>query len=100
VTHSILNLKSPEKIRGAFLRWGANPYGEPMRRVLPDEVRELLDASGLPWTVVNGSRHFKVIVNGRFVAILPHSKPTSRVKSRAHLNMLAQLRRAIRSARQ
>ncbi len=91
-------VKSPEKIQFAQARGSRNSLGVtmPLRKHVPDDARQLLEASGVEWEVRSGSRHFKVFVGGRFVAILPHAKPASRIKSRAHQNMLAQIKRAIR----
>jgi hypothetical protein len=102
MTVQSLIVKSPEKIQRGFLRSIEKPSGAamPLRKHVPDEARELLDASGLDWTVRSGSRHFKVIIEGRFATIIPHSKPASRVKSRAHMNMLSHIRRTIRSLQQ
>jgi len=66
-----------------------------MRR-LPSEIEDLLRASGQPWRVDTGSKHFKVIVGGRLAAILPKSLTRHRVKDRSHRNAVAQIRRAIR----
>lgn len=39
---------------------------------LDSKVRQLLDESGLPWEIVNGAKHYKLMVQGRMAAILPH----------------------------
>jgi hypothetical protein len=95
-------VKTPEKIQRAKARRSRKPLGEPMplRKHVPDDVRQLLDASGVEWEVRSGSRHFKVVVGGKLVAILPHAKATARIASRAHQNMVAQIRRALRSQQQ
>jgi len=92
-------LKVPEKIHSAGARGASIPLEMtmPLRRHLPDDARQLLEESGLEWDVRSGTRHFKITIEGRFIAIFPHAKPASRVKSRAHQNMLANIRRAIRS---
>src|SRR6186713_615117 len=92
-------VKVPEKIHSAGARGASNPLEMtmPLRKHVPRDARQLLEASGVDWEVRSGSRHFKVFVGGRLVAILPHAKPASRVASRAHQNMLAQIKRAIRS---
>lgn len=66
-----------------------------MRRI-PQEFRELLDGSGLPWRAEVGKRHFKITVNERLATILPLSRPRERLNSRAYKNSMAQLRRIIR----
>jgi hypothetical protein len=92
-------LKVPEKIQFAQAHWSRKSLGVTMtlRKHVPRDARQLLEASGVEWEVRSGSRHFKVFVGGRFVAILPHAKPASKIASRAHQNMLAQIKRAIRS---
>jgi len=65
---------------------------------LSHDVRRLLDGCGAPWSVVEGRRHYKIIVNNRFCAILPKG-PQARVENRpgrAQLNILSQIRRAAR----
>jgi hypothetical protein len=62
-----------------------------------DEVMELLKTSGAPWEIRQGKRHKKIIVNGRLVGILPNAGGShSYGGSRAHKNMLSQVRRAIK----
>ena len=63
---------------------------------VPAKVRELLDASGLPWSLERGGRHWKIMVCGRLAGILPMSKPHSRLNSRCEKNMIANIRRRIR----
>jgi len=41
--------------------------------LLPNNVRELLEKSGQPWEIVNGAKHYKLIVGGRMATVLPHS---------------------------
>jgi len=100
MTVQSLIVKVPEKIQRGFLRSIEKPSGVPMplRKHVPDEARELLDASGLEWSVRSGSRHFKIIIEGKFSTIIPHSKP--RDAGRAHLNMISHIRRTIRSLQQ
>ena len=66
---------------------------------LPSDLRAMLDASGVPWQLKQGGRHVKVYVNGRFVAILPNGGTRSSAENpgRAHLNIRAAIKRAIRS---
>ena len=68
-----------------------------MRR-LPPDVELLLEASRLPWRLIEGKRHFKLIVGTKFCAILPKG-PVKRQTSHpghAQQNVVAQIRRAIR----
>jgi hypothetical protein len=39
-----------------------------------ESYREALDATGLPWEVVNGSKHKKVYLGGRLVIVLPNAR--------------------------
>lgn len=69
-----------------------------MTRRLPDELRKVLSSSGLPWRIETGTRHFKLIVDGRFAAIIPKGKAARSTSSqRAGKNTVAQVRRVIRS---
>jgi len=61
---------------------------------LSDDLKDLLDDSGVEWRVENGGRHMKLIVGGRIAAILPMGGRTGHSK-RSHKNALAQVRRAI-----
>ena len=59
---------------------------------LPDELRQTLESSGLPWRITNGRKHFKVMIGDRMVAVLSHGKRLSR----ADPNMMASVRRIIK----
>ena len=65
---------------------------------LPDELREALDMTGLPWEVETGKKHYKVKLAGRLVAVYPHVKAQERYK-RALLNTITQVRRTARELR-
>jgi len=65
-----------------------------MRR-LPDDLQALLESSNVPWRIEQGKRHYKIFVGERMVGILPRGSSLRRTY-RAHLNTLAQVRRAIR----
>lgn len=62
---------------------------------LPDELREALDRTGLPWEVEVGKKHNKVKLAGRLVAVYPHGKAQERYR-RALLNTITQVRRTAR----
>ena len=67
---------------------------------LPDDLREMLESSRLPWQIVIGKRHYKLLIRDRLVAILPKSsRPSSGagIGIRAHKNLLANVRRAIKA---
>ena len=70
---------------------------EESRRFVPDDVRKLLDESGVPWEIQGGTKHFKILLGGRMIAIVPLSG--ARDKSRSARNFLAGVRRAIREVR-
>lgn len=65
-----------------------------MTSKVPKEIRKLLDASGLPWQVERGGRHFKLRINGRLALVMPMSdaKDTGMYKR----NAVAQVKRFIR----
>lgn len=59
-------------------------------------IRQALDDTGLPWTIESGSKHFKVRLDGRLVAIYPQG--TVREASPNDVrNTVANIRRAARS---
>ena len=62
---------------------------------LPERLREALDSTGLPWQVEDGSKHYKVKLCGRLVAVFPLGKARDADK-RALLNTIAQVRHAAR----
>jgi len=67
-----------------------------MRRI-PDELKDMLNESGVDWRLEIGTRHMKVMIGGRLAAILPKGKAVNQIgySNRSHKNMLAQVRRAI-----
>lgn len=65
-------------------------------RQVSDEIEELLKGSGLPWSIEDGSKHLRVIVAGKFAAILPRARKGKRHEGRCHKNAIAQIRRVIR----
>lgn len=62
---------------------------------LPEELREALDGTGLPWEAEAGKKHYKVKLAGRLVAVYPHGKAQERYR-RALLNTITQVRRTAR----
>ncbi len=69
--------------------------------MLPPDIRQLLDACGLPWRIEEGGRHRKVIVADHMVSILPKSNVNLRGGSkRTRCNSLAHIRRGIREAKE
>lgn len=61
-----------------------------MTKRLPPAITKALEATGLPWSIVHGSRHRKIFVAGRFAAIIPTNKIKER--DRATLNVVADIR--------
>jgi hypothetical protein len=68
-------------------------------RLLTDDIEQLLKASGLPWSADYGSKHIRIMVAGRFAAILPKGRRARRFEGPAHKNAVAQIRRAIKQGR-
>lgn len=60
---------------------------------LPDQLREALDKTGLPWEVIKGGKHNKVKLAGKLVAVYPLGKGRDAEK-RSLLNTVSQVRRA------
>lgn len=62
---------------------------------LDPKVRKVLEDTGLPWCVETGTKHYKVRLNGRLVAIYPQGKKTE-ASQRANLNVIANIKRLAR----
>ena len=60
---------------------------------LPEELREALVKTGLPWEVIQGGKHNKVKLAGKLVAVYPLGKRRDAEK-RSLLNTVSQVRRA------
>lgn len=58
---------------------------------LDERIAKALEETGLPYSVENGSRHWKLVVAGRLVGIA--SKGKVRDRKRVTLNVVAQIRR-------
>ncbi len=52
-----------------------------MSRQVTPKVRAALDATGLPWEIVNGSKHRKLMIAGRQVAVLSYGGNSRAAKS-------------------
>jgi hypothetical protein len=65
---------------------------------LPNELREALDNTGLPWELELGGKHYKVKLAGRLVGVLPRGKFNGSHK-RTLLNTVSQIRRAAQEIR-
>jgi hypothetical protein len=59
-------------------------------------MRQLLDESGLPWRIEEGSRHRKVIVAERVLTILPKSPVHIRRQGAPHMNAMGHIRRGLK----
>jgi len=44
------------------------------RPYVPKEIRAALDATGLPWEVIHGKKHNRLLLNGAQVGVLARSK--------------------------
>ena len=60
----------------------------------------MLKSSGLPWRIETGGRHFKIIVSGKMVTILPFSPHNRMTVSAKHRNAMGHVRRAIKRQKQ
>jgi hypothetical protein len=63
---------------------------------MPNDLQRLLDESPVPYRIEIGTRHYKLIVGNRMATILPKSKKARAGTYRAHKNVMANVRRAIR----
>jgi hypothetical protein len=66
---------------------------------LPFELREALDKTGLPWEIELGSKHHKVKLCGKLVAVFPRGKKHEAEK-RSLLNTISQVRNAARQLKE
>ena len=62
-------------------------------RNLPREIEQELDATGLPWEITLGRKHYQVRLGGKLVGILPRG-PLKESNHRAIKNLRAHIRRA------
>lgn len=61
--------------------------------MIPDMIREALEATGLPWSLEPGKKHQHIRLAGRLVGILPHkSRKTDFLSTRANANIVSQIR--------
>lgn len=59
------------------------------------KVKQALNATGIPWEIETGSKHFKVRLGGRLVGIYPQGKKTE-ASQHANANLLANIKRLAR----
>lgn len=66
---------------------------------LPNDVVSLLEGSGLPWEIIPKKRHVFIAISGKVVTKLPLDGGVRRsgTGGRAHLNVLGEIRRYLRS---
>ena len=65
---------------------------------VPQSMRTLLDESGVPWWIEEGTSHLKVRLAGKLVAVLPRGKSLKQTRDkRAELNALANVKRALKA---
>jgi hypothetical protein len=69
----------------------------PRRFRLPKQVVKALEEASLPYTLVSGKRHMKIMVNGHLVGIIEHA-PNDNVSGRSLANLTSQIRRLGRGA--
>jgi hypothetical protein len=58
------------------------------KRIVPPLILKELEVCGLEWTLVEGKKHYKIYVAGRFCDILPKTQadpPRMNLKIRAHI---------------
>jgi len=60
--------------------------------------RDDLDATGLPWEVVNGSKHKKVYVGGRLAIVLPNGRKSVNSNKEQHRRTLKNIQQAAGAA--
>ena len=59
------------------------------------EIESTLRSSNRSWFIREGSRHRKIVIDGKLVGILPMTKEA---EGRAGKNVLSQVRRAVKGA--
>jgi hypothetical protein len=69
-----------------------------MRVRVLDQIRPLLETCGLPYTVESGTRHIKIKICGKLVAIVAKGGKTARSEAdrRVYYNVRSQIQTAIR----
>ncbi len=63
---------------------------------LPSELLSELEASGIPWELEKGKKHYKLRVGGRMAGILPLNGRIQTANAGPLKNTIAQVRRVIR----
>lgn len=69
-----------------------------MKREIIRDIRDIVEPTGAKLEIVTGGRHQKVLINGRFVSILPMNIKNE--GGRGHRNTMAQVRRMLRELQQ
>ena len=64
-------------------------------KIDPKTVKAL-EATGLPWSLELSKKHTKILLDGRFVGIVPQNGRI--VEGRAQMNVIAQIKRAAKEA--
>lgn len=65
---------------------------------LPSELTVALDATGLPWAMETGGKHYKIKVAGRLAGVYPKGGHNSADK-RSLANTVAQIRRVAKEVK-
>jgi hypothetical protein len=60
---------------------------------IPDDVADALKATGLPWNIETGSKHYHVRLSGFLVGVLPKGNMKNR-HQRATKNLVSNIRNA------
>jgi hypothetical protein len=62
-----------------------------MTHRISDHFKKVLDDTGLPWEIVQGTKHKKLYLAGRYIGTIPIGRKSS--LGRATRNVEAQIRR-------
>ncbi|HZV21138.1 MAG TPA: hypothetical protein VE986_06290 [Hyphomicrobiales bacterium] len=62
---------------------------------IPNEIRNVLDGTGLPWRLEHGGKHIHIFVNGRRIAVF--SRGSLRLAGCGLANLIASIKRAVRA---
>lgn len=66
---------------------------KPARRIVPPEVLQLLDKARVEWSLVNGRKHWQLVVAGSVVAVLSHGTGSGGLHGRK--NVVSAVRRRL-----
>jgi hypothetical protein len=69
-----------------------------MTHRISDHFKKVLDDTGLPWEIVQGSKHKKLFLAGRYAGTIPIGRKTS--LGRSTKNVEAQIKRLVKERAQ